>query len=290
MKLFSIGGTEIKCSPFLLMILPAAIVMGRISTVMIAFLSLCVHEAAHAMAAARVGCPVRSIEIQPFGFVARLDLSEASAGDAAAIFLAGPVASAALAAFSSLAESLFPVYAASGLGLKEFNLVVAAVNLLPAVPLDGGRLLLTAFSGKSRKTALTVLRASGAAVGALFLAAAALLLSVGFVNPTFFVMGVFMIAAVLGERNGNTRAALEKKPPEPGRAVTVHTVAISERTGLRRAMELLPRGGRTVIEVVDGDGRLTGRLDEARLLEAAGVLGASASLSDAVAMYGEKML
>ena len=108
MKLFSIGETEIRCSPLLLMLIPAAVVFGREGLLAAAFLSLSVHEAAHAIMAARLGFRPERIEIQPFGFVARADLRAASAGERALIYAAGPAASVMLAAFSALAGELIP--------------------------------------------------------------------------------------------------------------------------------------------------------------------------------------
>lgn len=287
MKLFSLGETEIRCSPILLIMLPIAVVLGSIRLVIVAFMSLCVHEAAHAMAAYRLGYKVSSLEIMPFGFVARLDLKDASAGDAAAIFAAGPVASLALAAISSLMESLVPVYREADLGLTEFNLLIAAVNLLPALPLDGGRLLSAAVSGRGRRTAHAVLRASGVLTGAAFLALFVLLLFNSEVNPTFLIMGVFLVIAALKERQAPSVIPSRVRRE---RALPVRSVAVTSDTGVLRAVGLLPTGGYSVVSVVDGNGRRIAELDGNSLIEALTVLGSEATVKEAVALYGRRVL
>ena len=106
MNLFKIGGTQIKCSPWLLAVIPMTAALGGIKLIVVAFLSLSVHEAAHAMMAYRLGYSAISVSIQPFGFTARLDTGSAVNSDMAAIYLAGPVSSICMAALSALPEKL----------------------------------------------------------------------------------------------------------------------------------------------------------------------------------------
>lgn len=288
MKLFSIGETEIRCSPLLLMLIPAAVVFGREGLLAAAFLSLSVHEAAHAIMAARLGFRPERIEIQPFGFVARTDLRAASAGERAFIYAAGPAASVMLAAFSALAGELIPAYSAASLGLTEYNLLICAVNLLPALPLDGGRLIYSAVMDRGRKPALRALRVMGALTGAAFLAAFGLLLANGFVNPTFAVMGAFLIAAALREKE--PAFFTRHKRICAGRALPVRFFAAPQEATVAEAYSLLPAGSYAVLSVLDGAGRRLGELDEYALSQAASALGASATLKDAVEITRRGML
>ena len=291
MRLFRLGETDIRCSPLLMAAVPLAIALGRGELLAMAFVSLSAHEAAHAMFARRLGYGVRSVELQPFGFVARLDSGGAPASDLAAVYAAGPVASLCMAAMSALLEDLVPLYAASNLGFTEYNLLIFAVNLLPALPLDGGRLLLAAFSGRGRKAAHRVLRLFGAAAGSAFIGAFAWMLTLGALNPTFAVMGVFLIISAL--REGSAPACVRPggaKRLRKGGQLAVRGIAASEKTPLYAALQMLPPGGYSFVTVVDERLRSIASIDEARLTEAAKVLGPCAQLGEAVALFGERMI
>ncbi|MCR5611024.1 MAG: hypothetical protein K6F68_04240 [Clostridiales bacterium] len=288
MKLFSIGGTEIKCSPFLLAFVPLAALLGGFRALAAAFISLLAHECAHAMAAARLGYPVRSVEIQPFGFVARLDCAFSSRADAAAIYAAGPLASLSMAALSSLFEEFFPVYRAAGLGLTEFNLALLLVNLLPAMPLDGGRLIYAACSSRGKKPAMHALRALGAITGAGFIAAFGLLLYRGAFNVTFLAMGIFLILSALTERSPESFPAVRRERLNRRRPLNVTGIAVPADTTVARALELLPPGGYAVLTVIGKGGERVAEIDEKELEDAAVGLGAMASIGEAVAFSGGK--
>ncbi|KIC51462.1 site-2 protease family protein [Tateyamaria sp. ANG-S1] len=111
------------------------------------FASLVGHELAHAVAARRFGIETRSITLFLFGGVAELAREPTKARHEFWIAIAGPAMSIALAlAFAVLAEG---AAAAFGVGpmsallyyLALVNMVLAVFNLLPAFPLDGGRVL-----------------------------------------------------------------------------------------------------------------------------------------------------
>ena len=70
MKIAVFGRTELRCSICVLLLVPAAAVLGKLPALMLALVSLAVHELSHAFMAARLGLVVSSIEVQPFGFIA----------------------------------------------------------------------------------------------------------------------------------------------------------------------------------------------------------------------------
>ncbi|MCX8225406.1 MAG: site-2 protease family protein, partial [Sulfitobacter sp.] len=111
------------------------------------FGSLLLHELGHSIVARYLGVPIKSITLFIFGGMAELGKEPSSARDEFWIALAGPVTSLALALgfwtiaqgtwLTSGSEPLFEV--ASYLALV--NLVLALFNMLPAFPMDGGRVL-----------------------------------------------------------------------------------------------------------------------------------------------------
>jgi Zn-dependent protease len=105
------------------------------------FACLLLHELAHALAARAVGVATAEIRLFVFGGVARIAGEPAGAGAEALVAMAGPLASVTLAGLLALASRRVAGPAGDLLAwLFLGNLVVAAFNLLPGFPLDGGRL------------------------------------------------------------------------------------------------------------------------------------------------------
>mgnify|MGYP001820596333 FL=1 len=111
------------------------------------FASLLLHELAHSVVARRLGVPIRSITLFLFGGVAELEQEPTSARDEFWIAVAGPAMSLCLA-FGFWTLKHFAIFAGSPVAPVELlsylalvNLVLALFNLIPAFPLDGGRVL-----------------------------------------------------------------------------------------------------------------------------------------------------
>jgi Zn-dependent protease/CBS domain-containing protein len=115
--------------------------------------SSAVHDLAHALVSRRRGLPVSALTITFFGGSTPLDPAAATAGDDLVIAAAGPIASVALGlVFAALAGILgtaagdatggaLGIAAESIAVLAVLNLIIGVVNLVPAYPLDGGRIL-----------------------------------------------------------------------------------------------------------------------------------------------------
>ena len=166
-KLFSIGGFEIKFDPSWLIVaaliawslyqgyfpntLPgesAAVYLSMsVAATVLFFASLILHELAHSFVARRFGLTVGGITMFLFGGVAELEKEPRSPEVEFFVAIAGPAMSLALAA-SFLFMSWMVAFAGQ-LGavtevlsyLAAINLVLALFNLVPAFPLDGGRIL-----------------------------------------------------------------------------------------------------------------------------------------------------
>jgi Zn-dependent protease len=103
------------------------------------FLSVLVHELAHAFVANRLGYNVRQIYIDLFYGAAEIDLDHCPERDSIQIVAAGPISNLLFAITS------FGLYAATGIPfLTELilvNVVLFIFNILPIYPMDGGRIL-----------------------------------------------------------------------------------------------------------------------------------------------------
>lgn len=123
--------------------------LGATIWIVLLFACVTVHELAHSILARRKGATVRSIVLLPIGGLSRIERMPEHWSDELAVAVAGPLASfglGVLAAAAALAtgHSLLPVTLWNGPLLPRLawvNLVLGAFNLLPAFPMDGGRVL-----------------------------------------------------------------------------------------------------------------------------------------------------
>jgi Zn-dependent protease len=152
-KAFKIGkilGFKIEISYTLLFLLAiymlyAGILGGLIFTAML-FGSVLVHELGHSVVARRLGVRILGIELHFFGGAAKMATPPRTAREEIYIAVAGPVMSFLLGVAGVVA------YVATGWSplrlLAGMNLVLGVFNLLPALPMDGGRVLRAALSAR----------------------------------------------------------------------------------------------------------------------------------------------
>lgn len=117
-----------------------------LSSALLLFLSVLIHELAHAVAARSRGIPVERITLFIFGGVAEMRMEARRPIDEFALTIVGPLASLALAGtFWLLGRAALAVGLESALlltaTLARLNLILAVFNMVPAFPLDGGRVL-----------------------------------------------------------------------------------------------------------------------------------------------------
>ncbi len=149
--------------------------IAGLCTSLLFFASLIAHELAHSLVAVRKGIEVKSITLFIFGGAARISREAPEASTELLMAVAGPLASIALAGVFALIwllsrNNLEPLAAMSAY-LCWVNLALAAFNMLPGFPLDGGRVLRSIIwwrSGSYRK-ATRIATLSGQAFGCLLI-------------------------------------------------------------------------------------------------------------------------
>ena len=107
-----------------------------------AFSSVLVHEIGHALVARALGVPILGISLFPFGGIAKMPGPPRGPRDELAIAIAGPIVSLTLAGGLFLLSGLVPgTVGALLFHLARINGMLGVFNLLPALPMDGGRVL-----------------------------------------------------------------------------------------------------------------------------------------------------
>jgi CBS domain-containing protein len=159
--------------------------------------------------------------------------------------------------------------------LMWINLMLAGFNLLPAFPMDGGRVLRAFLAGRMEYGRATQVAASvGQAMAFLF----------GFVglffNP-FLLFIAFFVYVGAGEEAASVQAELAFRGVPASRAMMTRFETLSPADTLSVAMDQLLAGAQNDFPVVDAD-RVVGILTRTRLFEALRAQGASTAVAQAM--------
>ena len=226
-----------------------------------------IHEFGHALYAARIGRRLDRVVLLPCGAVVTGDIEDISLSDEIRLALAGPAVNAACALFFVALWWLFPdVYAYTDVAAYT-SAGLALVNLLPAWPLDGGRVLCCALAkkcgeGRARKAARIV--------SLVFAAAFFVLFAYSFfvrVNFTLLFFGLFILAGSLGRDKGRYRRINFDRSADLARGLEVKRVAVSETCTIGRILRFSERGKYLEIAVFDAAGEFLCELDEEEFFE-----------------------
>jgi Zn-dependent protease len=244
-----------------------------IAAVLIFFGSLLLHELGHALQARREGMEIDGITLWLFGGVSRFRGSFTSAGGEFRIAIAGPLVTAVLgAAFLAVAALLHLPPAVDGVlaWLGYINLVLLAFNLLPAIPLDGGRIFRAALWRLKGDFAWATRLATRVGRGLGFLMIAAGIVVV-FTSAAFSGLWLALIGWFVLEAAGEEARLLSVRNGLEGLAVSDlmarHPVVAYPDETLAAFVRKIPWAGDKAGYPVVEDGEPIGLLPLARLAE-----------------------
>ncbi|MGP3925737.1 site-2 protease family protein [Streptomyces sp. 8N616] len=245
--------------------------------------SVLVHELAHTVAALRFKLPVRRIQLQFFGGVSEIEKESETPGREFVLAFVGPLLSLVLSGVFYLALQAVEPGTVPGVllaGLMVSNLIVAAFNLLPGLPLDGGRMLRAVvwkISGKPM-TGTVAAAWTGRALAVAVLVGLPLLTQTGALGRAAEDLGgvdtitdallAAILAAIIWTGAGNSlrMARLREHLPElRARALTRRAVPVQSDTPLSEALRRANEAGARALVVVDGQGKPTAVVREAAI-------------------------
>ena len=228
------------------------------------YVSLLAHELSHALVARRSGVKVAGITLWLFGGVSRLEGEPASARSEAFIAGVGPLTSFAVAALAAAGVQLAPNDLLRGLliWLAFINAALGLFNLVPAFPLDGGRLLSAILwwrSGSRQRGVHNAVRV-GRVFAYLMIAVGVLELFVGqAVNGIWLAfLGWFLLSAGASEEAGSTIRSVLRSVPVSA-AMTSPVVTLPDWVTVETFLEsVAPNHSFTTYPVHEASGKLTG--------------------------------
>lgn len=246
-------------------------VAGGVLFILALFACVVLHEYGHALMARRFGVKTRDITLYPIGGVARLERIPEKPIEELWVALAGPAVSVAialvLAVFLALTGQLqfSNLLSATSGGflprLMAVNLLLVAFNLIPAFPMDGGRVLRAILAMRMDHLRATQIAATVGQGLALLFGLVGL-----FRDPMLLFIAFFVwIGAEQEASMARIKHALGGIPVS--RAMQTNFQSLAPTDTLGRAVELILSGPQHDFPVVD-DGRVLGVLERDALIKA----------------------
>jgi stage IV sporulation protein FB len=293
-KLFTVRGIEIKMHvTFPLILVLAAVQFGFLSTggfslsgaafgvvvTLLLFICVVIHELAHSLVAVHMGFPVRDIVLLPLGGVAQMERMPEGPTQEFLIAIAGPLSNVVIAVGLIVVGLLLPVNLVRNswglltnpthLGWQDTlpylivtNFLLAVFNLIPAFPMDGGRVLralLATVMPHARATALAVRVGQGLA---WFMGLAGLLTS----NFLWILIAIFVYSGAAQEgQMVHVRDVL--RGLRVRQAFSRRALALSPDDPVSRAADLTLESFQADFPVCDGE-RLVGLLTHTDVIRA----------------------
>ena len=245
-----------------------AVVYG-VGFILALFICVVLHEFGHALTAQQYGINTKHITLLPIGGVASLESMPEDPKQEIAVALAGPAVNLVIAAglwlWLTATQSMLPLEQLSLTGegflqkLLLVNIVLAVFNMLPAFPMDGGRVLRAALALKMDHNQATQLAARIGQWLALWLGFLGLLY-----NPFLIIIALFVWIGAAAEANmEQVKSTLSGMVV--GSAMLSDFQVLSPDDPLSRAIELTLAGSQTEFPVLK-NGEMIGVLDQVNLL------------------------
>jgi Zn-dependent protease/CBS domain-containing protein len=294
-KIARVAGTEVKIHfTFLIFLVwigfvyyldggPQAAMQGVVFIVLL-FLCVLLHELGHVLAAKSFGVKTPDITLLPFGGVARMQRIPDKPVQEIIVALAGPAVNVVIASLILLftggtldmSQASLRPGAALAMQLATANIYLFLFNLLPAFPMDGGRVLRALIATKlpySRATRIAARVGQGFAFLFGFIGL--------FGNPMLILIALFIYIAAsqeaafanLKDLSGTLRVA---------DAMMTQFAVLSANAKIQDGAEALLRTTQHDFPVIESDGRVVGMLTRDDMIRALQTSGPATSVSDSM--------
>ncbi len=250
------------------------------------FLFVIIHELAHISVARAYGLDVSEVVLYPFGGRAQIDdLMEEDPKKEFHIAIAGPMVNILMGMAAFMLESRGMLNSEIAWFILRANMLLALFNLLPGLPLDGGRVVRSRLCAKfGFKEATHIACQGGKLAGLLVILLGIIGLSWQYLNITFFIAGGFILVAAFREERDAAyvyfRYLTRKKQllRKEGAAVCEQLIAF-EDAQLKQVTGLFRPKRYHLVNIIDYQWRSRGTLTEEALIDGLLKYGATVTVS-----------
>jgi Zn-dependent protease/predicted transcriptional regulator len=250
---------------------------------LVLFGTVVLHEFGHALTARRYGIKTRDITLYPIGGVARLEHMPEKPIQEFWVALAGPAVNVGIAVFLyvwlSISNTFIPLSSITVTTgpfverLLMINIFLVLFNMIPAFPMDGGRVLRSLLALRMEYPRATQLAATIGRGMAILFALVGL-----FTNPFLVLIAFFVYFGASQEASMvQMKAALSGVPVERAMITDYHTLSPTDQ--LARLSRLILSSSQTAFPVVQSDG-VIGMVTRDQILAALTRQGQEAVVSD----------
>ena len=276
-----LGGTQVCIHVYFILAALVLAMSGYALHLMVFLGSLLFHEMGHIMAASWMGAEVAKVVVWPFGAMAKLERTwQLSPPAESMVAFMGPLNSGLLLTATTVLQQwvmktrgidLILDYPLLGF-LQSVNLYLFAVNLIPCLPLDGGRLLRARLATKMGYVDASVkVTRLGLYCGATFILAGLALTLTGHPNMPLCIAGAIIWWGAMEERDDKRLEALgpsyEKRHPSKGGHTRGRIMVLADAR-VKDVVSKLRPSKYNVILVAGRGMKVMGRISEAQVLEA----------------------
>ncbi len=243
--------------------------------VVLLYVSVLIHELSHSLVARGYGLPVRRILLYPLGGFSEIEREPPTPGREFVVSAAGPALSLALAAAGYGLMHVVPPDTIGGTLVSQLrwaNLVVGIFNLLPGLPLDGGRMLravIWKLTGRQSKSTIAAAWAGRVIAVSLFVVPFA----IGAVNGTggnlVSVLWLAVIAAFMWTGAGQAIKATrfrERLPSLQARRLARKAISVAADTPLAEAIRRAEESQARAVVIVDHEDKPIAILNEGAVM------------------------
>ena len=240
--------------------------------VVLLYASVLVHELSHCVVAKSFGLPVRRIVLYPLAGASEIERDAPTPGREFAIAAAGPALNLVLGAVGWGLHQVAP-YGVTGVLIRQLmfaNFVVAAFNLLPGLPLDGGRMLRAVIWKVTRRPNPATIAAAWVgrvlALGLLAIPFFSGSLAGGDIVSTLWVVVIAAFMWTGATASIKATRFRERLPALQARRLARRAISVPASTPLAEAVRQADEAGARAIVVVDHDNAPLGIVNEAAVM------------------------
>lgn len=272
MKGLRVFGGKLKINLFMIPAVILLILMGMGEVVLCYIPAVMLHEWAHILAATALGMTVTEMELFPFGCAAKLQCFAMSRAKEIIVAAAGPMINMVFACVVFVINKYAYTIAIAD-KLIAANIALAAINMLPALPLDGGRIARAAFAsfmGHKRATRLTSY--AGIFFAAVMIGTGIYAMVGGALNPSLFIMGFFLCLSAVKEMKSAPYTLIrdfsgKQLTMEKRRTLNINRFAARQSDKICDIMREFEAGKYNIVTVLDPHMGVLCELDERQILD-----------------------